>query len=148
MCRISLTLLSSLCRQEVCSFSTVCMSASLSLMALSMAICWGEESCRMGSITGSCVGAWGIAGRRHCKPKGVSLAGPRGPRGGQRHRKAGGRGGIGGSSEIFIRLRGGKNTPRRHLVDHPPLRDPHTPADGRVPLVSLGVLVAGMQHLH
>ena len=90
----------------------------------------------------------GALGRRHRKPKGVSLAGPRGPRGGQRQRKARGRGGIAGSSEIFIRLRGGKNTPRRHLVDHPPLRDPHTPADGRVPLVSLGVLVAGMQHLH
>ena len=62
VCRISLTLLSSLCRQEVCSFSTVCMSASLSLMALSMAVCWGEESCRIGSITGSCVGALGIVG--------------------------------------------------------------------------------------
>ena len=61
----------------------------------------------------------GALGRRHRKPKGVSLAGPRGPRGGQRQRKARGRGGIAGSSEIFIRLRGGKKSPRRHFVDHP-----------------------------
>ena len=52
---------------------------------------------------GSRWGPAGALGRRHRKPKGVSLAGPRGPRGGQRQRKAGGRGGIGGSSEIFIR---------------------------------------------
>ena len=61
----------------------------------------------------------GALGRRHRKPKGVSLAGPRGPRGGQRQRKARGRGGIAGSSEIFIRLRGGKKSPRRHFADHP-----------------------------
>ena len=64
----------------------------------------------------------GALGRRHRKPKGVSLAGPRGPRGGQRQRKARGRGGIAGSSEIFIRLRGGKK-PRniasgRDALDH------------------------------
>jgi len=69
---------------------------------------------------GSRWGPAGALGRRHRKPKGVSLAGPRGPRGGQRQRKARGRGGIAGSSEIFIRLRGGKKSPRRHLVDHPP----------------------------
>ena len=63
VCRTNRTLLSSLCRQVVCSFSTVCMSASLLLMALSMAICWGEESCMIGSITVSCVGARGNAGR-------------------------------------------------------------------------------------
>ena len=68
---------------------------------------------------GSRWGPAGALGRRHRKPKGVSLAGPRGPRGGQRQRKARGRGGIAGSSEIFIRLRGGKKSPRRHLVDPP-----------------------------
>ena len=69
----------------------------------------------------------GALGRRHRKPKGVSLAGPRGPRGGQRQRKARGRGGIAGSSEIFIRLRGGKKSPRRHFVDHPVPGTPFCP---------------------
>ena len=68
---------------------------------------------------GSRWGPAGALGRRHRKPKGVSLAGPRGPRGGQRQRKARGRGGIAGSSEIFIRLRGGKKSPRRHFGEHP-----------------------------
>jgi len=61
----------------------------------------------------------GALGRRHGKPKGALLAAPRGPRGGHRQLKAGGRAGFRGYRYIFIRLRRGEKSLRRHFGEHP-----------------------------
>ena len=63
----------------------------------------------------------GALGRRHGKPKGALLAAPRGPRGGHRQLKAGGRAGFRGYRYIFIRLRRGEKSLRRHFGEHPPI---------------------------
>ena len=61
----------------------------------------------------------GALGRRHGKPKGALLAAPRGPWGGHRQLKAGGRAGFRGYRYIFIRLRRGEKSLRRHFGEHP-----------------------------